>query len=127
MRSTLALEFLAVGLGGFFGSICRYVLTKITLHYGAVFPWGTLFANALAGVLVGLVFALEKGPGLSPRTVLLVRTGFLGGLSTFSAFSLETIRLAQAGSYGGATLNVALNLALSLGGVLVGLAIAKAA
>ncbi|MDR0549418.1 MAG: fluoride efflux transporter CrcB [Deltaproteobacteria bacterium] len=121
----MALEFLAVGLGGAFGSISRYLLTKLTLHYGAVFPWGTLLANTLAGILVGLVFALEKGPGLSPRMVLLLRTGFLGGLSTFSAFSLETIRLAQAGSYVGASLNVGLNLFLSLIGVLIGLSLAK--
>jgi CrcB protein len=121
----LALQLLAVGVGGFFGSIARFLLTKMTIRFGAVFPWGTLLANTLAGVLVGLVFAFESGQKLSPRTVLLLRTGFLGGLSTFSAFSLETIRLFQAGSIGEAGLNVALNLFLSLAGVLLGLWLAK--
>jgi CrcB protein len=115
-----------VGLGGFFGSICRFLLTRISLHYGAVFYWGTLLSNVIAGVLVGLVFTLEGAKHFSPRTVLLLRTGFLGGLSTFSAFSLETVRYAQAGSYGWAGLNIALNLFLSLAGVLLGQAIGKA-
>ncbi|MDR1608118.1 MAG: CrcB family protein [Deltaproteobacteria bacterium] len=119
----MVLEFLFVGLGGFFGSMGRFALTKITVHYGAVFPWGTLLSNVLAGILVGLVFALERGPGLNPKTVLMIRTGFLGGLSTFSAFSLETVKYAQAGSYGWATANAFLNLSLSLLGVLVGLAL----
>jgi CrcB protein len=108
------------------GSIGRYTLTKISVYYGAVFPWGTLLSNVLAGILVGWIFALEKGPGLSPRLVLALRTGFLGGLSTFSAFSLETIKYAQAGSYGWAALNVFLNLSLSLLGVVLGLNLYKA-
>ncbi|MDR1578350.1 MAG: CrcB family protein [Deltaproteobacteria bacterium] len=122
----MALEFICVGLGGMLGSIGRYTLTKISVYYGAVFPWGTLLSNVLAGILVGWIFALEKGPGLSPRLVLALRTGFLGGLSTFSAFSLETIKYAQAGSYGWAALNVFLNLSLSLLGVVLGLNLYKA-
>jgi CrcB protein len=104
----------------------RYALNLTAVHFGAVFPWGTLLSNTIAGILVGLIFTVEKDLNFSPRTVLLLRTGFLGGLSTFSAFSLETVRYAQQGAYGWAIANTALNLLLSLVGVLIGQSIGQA-
>ncbi|MDR1394966.1 MAG: CrcB family protein [Deltaproteobacteria bacterium] len=120
----MVLEFIFVGLGGFLGSIGRFTLTKITVHFGILFPLGTLLSNAIAGILVGLIFALEKELPLSQGQILFLRTGFLGGLSTFSAFSLETVRFYQSGALGLALLNMVLNLVLSLAGVFLGQALA---
>ncbi|MDR1870433.1 MAG: fluoride efflux transporter CrcB [Deltaproteobacteria bacterium] len=121
----MGIELLFVGIGGSIGSICRFLLTKLAIYLGFVFPLGTLVSNVLAGILVGLVFGVEKQLGFSPRVILMIRTGFLGGLSTFSTFSFETVHLAQRGLYGEAGLNIALNLILSLAGVLLGLHLAK--
>jgi CrcB protein len=124
-RAILVLEFLVVGVGGCFGSMGRHALTKIMVHFGFVFPLGTLLSNTIAGILVGFIFVAGKNLQFSPHAILLLRTGFLGGLSTFSAFSLETVRFAQTGSYGLAAANVGLNLFLSLIGVIIGQSLAQ--
>jgi len=121
------LELLFVGVGGFLGSCLRYAVTKLSAHWFAVFPLGTLLSNVIAGVLVGFIIGLERSVApLPPRAKLLLTTGLMGGLSTFSTFSLETVDLFQAGSYGLGAVNIALNLALSLGGVLLGMGLAGA-
>jgi CrcB protein len=121
------LEFIFVGLGGFIGSCLRFALTKLTSPFSSDFPYGTLLSNVIAGLLIGFVIGLEQqSVTLNPKTKLFLTTGLLGGLSTFSAFSLETVSLFQDGKYLLAAGNVALNLILSLCGVVLGMACAKA-
>jgi CrcB protein len=121
------LEFIFVGLGGFIGSCLRFALTKLTNQFSLNFPYGTLLSNVIAGLLIGFVIGLEQqSVTLNPKTKLFLTTGLLGGLSTFSTFSLETVNLFQGGKYLLATGNIALNLVLSLCGVILGMVCAKA-
>ena len=110
---------LAVAMGGAIGSCLRHLITLWTS--GGAFPLGTLISNVLAGVLIGLVLELDRMTSCFPPAMrLLLTTGFMGGLSTFSTFSVETVLLFQSGRAGHALANIGLNLFLSLGGVLVG-------
>lgn len=119
-------EFLAVGAGGFLGSCARFGLTKVMQSYFDKFPFGTLLSNVIAGLLIGFIVGLEQqAVRISPKMKLFLTTGMLGGLSTFSTFSLETITFFQDGKYLLASANVLLNLFLSLISVAVGLYIAK--
>lgn len=120
------MDFLAVGFGGFFGSCLRYGFTLFSKKLNIAIPFGTLLSNVLAGLLIGFVIGYENQTGnLSPRVKLLLTTGFLGGLSTFSTFSLETVQLFSSGKYLLSAGNVLLNLFLSFLGVLIGLGAAK--
>ena len=86
---------LIVMLGGAVGAAARYHLGGV-IGRGSVFPWGTLAVNILGGVLMGVLMA--RGPGEPAR--LLLGVGLLGGFTTFSAFSLETVALLQRGAAG---------------------------
>ena len=82
-----ATHLLLVAAGGAAGSVARYLLSMVAVaHLGAGFPWGTLAVNILGSAAIGVA----AGLGLQGETRLLVVTGFLGGFTTFSAFSLET-------------------------------------
>ena len=119
-------EFFAVGVGGFIGSCIRFAITKLAANYH-FFPFGTLISNVIAGLLIGFIVGLEQKAVVFPaRARLLLTAGLLGGLSTFSTFSMETVDLFQNGKYILATGNIALNLGLSISGVLVGMFAAKA-
>jgi CrcB protein len=121
------LEFLVVGIGGFVGSCARFALTKLLTAAGYIaFPFATLLSNVIAGLLIGFIIGLEQQSiSISPRAKLFLTTGLLGGMSTFSTFSLETINFFQDGKYLHASANILLNLALSLIGVVVGMYVAK--
>ncbi|MGL4485004.1 MAG: fluoride efflux transporter CrcB [Anaerovoracaceae bacterium] len=116
------LEFLAVGIGGFVGACFRYALNRLFLLTAITFPFSTLFANVLAGFLVGLIFDIDsETAAFSPRVKLFLTTGLFGGLSTFSAFSIETVNLFHEGKFLMASGNILLNLVLSLLGVFLGI------
>lgn len=115
-----------VGIGGAVGSCLRYGTTLATLRLGFLFPLGTLLSNVVAGLAIGFLIGLEmQSLYIPPRAKLFLNTGLLGGLSTFSTFSLETVRLYSEGNYLLAAGNVVLNLGLSLLGVVLGMALAR--
>ena len=107
MIQTLSL----VALGGALGSLLRYVAL---LALPA--PWGVMAVNVLGSFLIGLVFVPVGRLGLSP----LVMTGLLGGFTTFSAFSLDALRLWTAGAVGQAAIYVAGSVLVSLAAVAAG-------
>ncbi|HWQ51744.1 MAG TPA: fluoride efflux transporter CrcB [Terriglobales bacterium] len=118
------MNFLAVGFGGALGACLRYFLSK-RLSF-ANFPYGTLASNLLAALAIGLIIGFERRSGaLDPGAKLFLTTGLLGGLSTFSTFSLETVSCLESGKYLLAASNVALNVGLCLLFVFAGLALAK--
>ncbi|MGL4607176.1 MAG: fluoride efflux transporter CrcB [Eubacteriaceae bacterium] len=120
------LDFIVVGIGGFIGSCFRFALTKIFSYSQFLFPFGTLFSNVIAGLLIGFIIGLENQSILIlPKTKLFLTTGLLGGLSTFSTFSLETVNLFRDNKPFLASGSIFLNLILSLLGVVIGLIIAK--
>jgi CrcB protein len=90
------------------------------------FPYGTLASNIAAALLIGFVIGIERNLGALPERVkLLITTGLLGGLSTFSTFSMETVSMLEARNYAGAGANVLLNVGICLLCVTAGLAIAR--
>jgi CrcB protein len=123
---------LLVFLGGGFGSVLRYGVGAASVAlFGAGFPWGTLAVNAAGGLAIGLLAAhLERGHGLlglgPAETRLLLMAGVLGGFTTFSAFSLETVALWERGAPGLAALYVLASVVLSIGGAAAGLALGRA-
>ena len=92
--------FIAVGLGAATGAWLRWGLGLWLNPALPELPLGTLSANLVGGYLVGLAVAFfMQHPGLSPEWRLLIITGFLGGLTTFSTFSAETVTLLARGQY----------------------------
>ena len=117
-----------VALGGALGSVARYALSGIAVRWlGAGFPYGTLFVNMTGSFTIGLLAALVAADGrpslgADARAFLLV--GVLGGFTTFSSFSLETLNLARSGALAPAMLNVAGSVVLCLAAVSFGFATA---
>jgi CrcB protein len=114
---------LAVGLGGFLGSIARYKLGGMVLHHtlGWRFPLSTLAVNLSGCLLVGLLAGwVEHRDALSPGMRLLLITGFCGGFTTFSAFGLESLYLIRRDAAALAAINAAVSVAGGIAGVWIG-------
>ena len=93
------MNILFVVLGGSLGALCRYgVSTTAAKLYGDAFPWGTLCVNLVGCFLIGLAFALGVQRNvLSPSLRLFFVTGFLGALTTFSTYALESVNFTRDG------------------------------
>jgi fluoride exporter len=93
--------WIAVAVGGALGSVARFWLAGVmAVLTGPRFPWGTLLINVLGSFVIGLVAGLTLIPervAMHPDIRLFLMTGFCGGFTTFSAFSLQTLELIQAG------------------------------
>ena len=112
---TTPLGFVAVGLGAALGAWLRWGLGLWLGGLHGLVQVGTLAANLLGGYLVGLALGLFiDQPQLAPEWRLFVVTGFLGGLTTFSSFSGESVTLLQRGEIGWALAHTALHLIGSL-------------
>ena len=92
---------------------------------GPDFPWGTLLVNLVGAFLIGLVQQLAAAHVLAEESRLLLSTGVMGGLTTYSAFSYETVRLAQLGDWRAASLNVAVTTILCLALCVAGMALGR--
>jgi len=122
-------NLLLVGGGGFLGSVARYYLTGLLTQatHASRFPLGTLVVNVTGCLLIGFFAGLaEEAHLLSPATRLFLLTGFLGGYTTYSAFAYETVFLGREHLLSAALANVALQILLGLGAVLLGSRIAAA-
>ena len=114
MNVTLA-GFFAVGCGAALGAWLRLGLTIWLNSRHPFFPLGTFAANAIGGFLVGVAVAyFVKYPDLSPEWRLLIISGFLGGLTTFSTYSAEVISLIERGNIAWALAVGGAHLAVSL-------------
>jgi CrcB protein len=114
---------LAVAVGGALGSVLRYLFARAAAAWlGTGFPYGTLGVNVLGCLAAGgLYVLLTERLAAAPEWRALLVVGFLGGFTTFSAFSVDTLRLLEESGPGPATANVVLNLTLSLLGCAAGL------
>jgi len=108
-------SFLAIGVGAACGAWLRWGLGLWLNPALPELPLGTLMANLLGGYLIGLAVAFFiQQPGLSPEWRLLIVTGFLGGLTTFSTFSVETVTMLMRGQYAWGSLVIVTHLGGSL-------------
>lgn len=118
------MAYLWVALGGALGSVARFALaTVLSERIGATFPWLTLLVNVSGSLAIGLVASLgahgvKALDTADARAFLMV--GILGGYTTFSSFSLQTLNLARAGAWGDAAGYVVLSVVLCLAGVWLG-------
>src|SRR4051794_38136134 len=116
---------LLVALGGAVGSIARYLMaSSLQTATGWNFPIGTVLVNILGCFLIGILYVLlvaRHDPKHELRALLIV--GVMGGFTTFSSFSLETVTMAMNGHYGGGTLDVVGSVAARLTGTAPGIAL----
>lgn len=121
------LQYLLIGLGGFIGANTRYILQQWAAgQWGADFPYGTMIINVSGSFIIGffLTLATERLT-ISPELRLFVATGFLGGYTTFSSFSYETLRLVELSGWGAALLNFTGNTGLGLAAAVLGMFMAR--
>jgi CrcB protein len=116
-----------VALGSAIGGVARYLVGGwVQQRSGTTFPVQTLFINVSGSFLLGLVqrYALET-TALSPEVRTMLTIGVLGGYTTFSTFSYETLRLAEEGDWRRASAYIVLSVVLSIAAALVGVAAAR--
>jgi fluoride exporter len=108
------ISFLAVGSGAALGAWSRWGLGVLLNPVFPTLPLGTLAANLLGGFIIGIIMSIADPLGFPPATRLLLTTGFLGGLTTFSTFSAETMSLLLRLQYGWACVAIVTHLGGSL-------------
>jgi fluoride exporter len=124
----LLMQYLVIGLGGALGSMLRFGIGSLidtsVQKTGYIFPWGTIIVNITGCFIIGFIATISAaGEGrifLSPLTRSFITIGILGGYTTFSSFSWQTLTLAQSGQMWGAVANVLLSVVLCLLGVWLG-------
>ena len=123
----LPMNILALCIGASLGAIARWQLGLWLNAPGSVLPWGTLVANLVGGLLIGLALGVfQQHPEIDPVWRLALVTGFLGALTTFSTFSAEGVMLMQQSRFAAALAHSGLHLLGSLVATFVGLKLAIA-
>ncbi len=116
-----------IAIGGAAGSVTRYLLggaAERATHIS--FPAGTLMVNVLGCFLIGVLTHQYMNSPTSPFMRAALITGFCGGFTTFSAFSIETVALIQGGSYGRAAAYIVMSVTLSIAATFAGIAASRA-
>ena len=123
----LVTHYFVIGLGGALGSMLRFGLGSFidtsVQKTGHIFPWGTIIVNITGCFVIGFIFTISASEGriiLGSLTRNFIMIGILGGYTTFSSFSLQTLTLAQDGQWWGAAANILLSVVLCLVGVWLG-------
>lgn len=121
-------SYVSVALGSIVGGVARFLVSVLFLsQFGSGFPWATLFVNVTGSFMIGFYAALTGPDGrlfVSPRQRQFVMVGICGGYTTFSAFSLETLRLVQSGDVQAASVNLSVSVVGWLTAVWLGHALA---
>ncbi len=112
------MDYLWIGLGSGLGGMARHAVSTAAIHWwGSAFPWGTLIVNVAGSFVIGLAFAVLT-PGHFQRLLL---PGFLGGFTTFSAFSLQSLQLFEAEETAFAWINILVSVSACLAAVWLGM------
>lgn len=121
------INVLIVGAGGFIGAVARYsIIVGSGKLIGPSFPWGVLTVNVLGSLLVGILAGIaDSRQVFSNETRLFLFIGMLGGFTTFSSVTNDTMVLLRNSNYGAALGNITLTLVLGLAAVAIGYAITK--
>lgn len=122
--------YLCVAIGGALGSMARFwVGGFVAAWLGPSYPWGTIFINIVGSFVIGCYSFLSSPLGAAPASLnarAFVLVGLCGGYTTFSAFSLQTLELAQQERYWGAAGNVVISIVACLIAVWAGVVFARA-
>lgn len=121
-------RLLFIALGGALGTVARYLISLAAARWlGPEFPYGTLIVNAVGAFLIGVVQELGTETMLvSDHTRLFLTTGVMGGLTTYSTFSYETVRLMEANAWPQAWINVVVTTTICLALCFLGIALGRA-
>lgn len=121
-------DWLWIGIGGFVGANLRYLLQKwAAARWGASFPYGTLIINVTGSFILGLFITLvTERLVVAPNWRFAIAVGLLGGYTTFSSFTVETLALVQTGRWLAAGLYLAGNVLLGLVFAFLGMVLARA-
>jgi CrcB protein len=126
MRIESDMAYLWVALGGATGAAARFAVAQWTgARWGWTFPWGTFAVNVTGSLAIGLVMTLLVARGADPMYRFLLVTGFLGGYTTFSAFSFEALSLLEARRWDAAALYVISSVVLGLLATALGLGLGR--
>ena len=119
-------QALLVFLGGGFGSVARYWLSVKFNNFESALPYGTMIANILGSLIIGLIFGYAAKTGaLSENNSLLLATGFCGGFTTFSTFAYENHLYIKNGDYFSLLPYLAITFVLGIAAVFLGLYLSK--
>jgi fluoride exporter len=115
-------QLLLVGIGGFIGSIARFLVQKLNLNWQALsIPMGTLSVNVLGSLLIGFIIGVSgKSEIISPGLRLFLMVGICGGFTTFSSFTAENLTLMQNGQFATVLLYTGLSIFLGFLAVYLG-------
>ncbi len=120
-------RLLLIGLGGALGSMLRYLTSLLAARwFGAEFPYGTLIVNLAGAFVIGFVQEVGVGSVLLPDNArLFLTTGMMGGLTTYSTFSYETVRLMETNAWHQAWVNIFVTTVISLSLCFLGIAVGR--
>ena len=120
------MTLLAVALASAVGAPARYLIDRfVATRNRGVFPWGTLVINVTGAFVLGVLVGMGAHHGLSKQAVVVLGTGFCGAYTTFSTFSVETVRLVEERAFAKAVANVAVSLLAGLLAAAAGLGLAQ--
>ena len=121
------MKILYLGIFGGFGCVARYLVSGWVYDLsGKALPYGTLAVNVVGSLLLGLIMEGSlRSTLLSPELRFGLTVGFMGGFTTFSTFSYETVRLLEEGSLVAAGANVLLNVIVCIVAALIGIYLAR--
>jgi len=121
------MNIISVFIGGGLGALSRYICVQhISNKFIPNFPLGTLFVNSIGSLIIGFLYKTFETYVVPIELRLFLITGFLGGYTTFSTYSLETVQFLINGNYKQALFNILLNNILCISFVVFGILLSKA-
>jgi CrcB protein len=117
---------LVVGVGSFIGGVSRYLVSLFVQNkFLSTFPYGTLVVNIAGCFLIGIVYALSEKGNVNAEWRLFLITGFLGGFTTFSSFSNETVSMLRDAQYWQALSYIGISIIVGLAATFGGISLIK--
>ncbi len=117
---------LLIGTGSFIGGVSRYLLSQFIQNKSlTTFPFGTLSVNIIGCLLIGVVYGIADKGNMSPEMRLFFATGLLGGFTTFSAFSNDTVALIHSGQYNYAITYILSSVVIGLVATFLGIVLTR--
>ena len=115
------LQIIYIGIGGFIGTVSRFLISRYVNQLFPAFPFGTLIINITGSFILGfIVYSITLGKNISPDMRDFITIGILGGFTTMSAFAYESFRLIELNQLALVALNIALNLVLCIAAIYAG-------